>query len=609
MCEDNITALKQQLDRQLALLLEEGNETTLKVREAIQQERSHYVTAYLWWYAAKDIDAYLEGLYEKYQINTRRSKYAINFRPLLTLLSNGRISENDLHLWQIALNQVHTEFERRFDHYKDDAHNRLCHFIDINGGKTGLANFHKKDSKEIEDDEEEQLIKALLFTLDEEEFESLLIKEATAFYSAKTQLTNLPVLQANAHGFSTVLIQQTSNGSQLIGSCDSEEVIHKILTSIYRNDFNALPTTLRIVLEPLNLFNVPTSVCKNIDKYIEYVKTDSVVFGKEKKLAEKRLLYRKHSNDFLLSNVWTSASPVLIAKPKFEVFSNLEGDIYLSSFLRRCIEVKLLHQSMFNVFTVDNTKQFNPSPPNSFARFSLELKTKLDIKNSGGVTAEQIIGVTENLRHPNITWRGFFGDLHGEQVDIIQQIHSECTWHGELDLNGVRSAVNVFFKQWINAYANNATRDRNKLFKIRLDTNGMQLEYEIGENGHGIESAINIHQCDGEAIFNVRSTDFAFTLRQLSDIDIIGLVKLEACNLGIILTFESTVHHYTIVIPSCDEKYNRNKEFFYQYAPATSTLTQAAREHDEYDSEFATIEQEIIERNALSKAMEKFKKS
>ncbi len=620
MTEESKQDLIQDLNQILVGLFEESNKTFLKVRETLDVERFYFIKVYLWWNVAKGIDGYLESLYKEKGIRTRRVKNGINLRPLITLLSNGRVKKNDLDLWAQVLKKVHTEFETNFEHYMEDATNRLCLFIKNNRGKTGLAGYHNKVD---EDDEVAKLIKSLSYkpddqNLNEKEFEPLLIREAKSFYSENTSLTDMPIFQTNSDSYSTVLIRQTDQGSKLIGSCDSEEIINKILISVYRNDFNALPTSLRMVLEPLHLFNIPTSVCKNIDKYIEYVKVTSryvlpqnddtkskVVTEKERKKAEKRLIFRKESNDFLLSNVWVKASPVLIAKPKAVMFGKLEGDIYLSSYLRNSIEVKLLHQQLFNIFTVNNAQFFNPSPPYSFARYSLELKTKLEIENTELVTAEQVIGFTENLHHDNITWRGFFGNFNGNQVDIKKEIETLCTWHGELDLNGVRNAVNVFFKPWINGFAKTATRDRNKLFKLELNPEVMQIEFELGKNGFDQQFLISVNNGKGSATLNVRSTDFAFLLRQLSDIDITGVVKFSACSHGMILAFESEVMSYKVVIPSCKDNFSRNDYFFSEYEPVVSTLLTLPSVPDEEDSPFITREMELRERNEILAVMER----
>lgn len=603
--------LKYKLDKILQDLKSDATSTFLVVRRAMTEEHSHYVNAYLWWYAARELDGYLENLYKSNGIVTRKIKSGINFRPLLNLLSDGEITGSDLILWTKCLNKLHEEFEENKNHYEIDVHKRLCHFIANNGGKTGLAAYHGRggDVEEIEDSSSDaDEIKAMFFELDESEFETTLISEAKKFYAANKNNVNFPSAQTSADGYSVVLIKKGESGSKFIGSSDRLDFIDRLISSIYRCDFNATPVSLRTVLEPLHLLNVPNAASKYIDKYIEFSNVSDVEISGKKRRAHKRLIYRKDSEDFLLSSTWVDSSPVLIAKPKYNIFEELEADMALANDLRRSLEVRLLHQSMFNLFAVENDQKFLRSPDGYLSRFKLSLKTKLKIEKSETVTAEQIIAATDNLSHVDITWRGFFGFDEGWQVDLKNKVQSRCTWHGNLSLDGIRIAANNFFKQWIDEYSKISNRSMHNYLILNFNESGLGIEYEFGKDGNGSKSIIEFDGCVGDATLNVRSTDFSFVLRQVADLDIDALVKFSASTHGVILKFSTSIHHYQIAIPSCNTNLVRDNEFFSQYIPTLSELKKSPEIYDEHTVEYKDFAQEQSEINDLIEAVKRLKK-
>lgn len=604
-------AIKTQLDRQLTKL-KLGNQNALLIsRSANKYEYKHYVKAYLWWYAAKQVDGYLDSLYSQNGIAKRRVRSGINFRPLLNLLSNGQISDNDLTLWTKALNKVHTEYESKSSHYKTDTVNRLVYFIDNNGGKTGLAEYHTKkgDLDEVQDDASDaEEIRALLFQLDEAEFEPTLIKAAKDYYSGLDNQFSIPSVQTTADGFSVMVVKQDGQYSNLIGSCDNAEMIDKIIAATYRTDFTALPISLRSVLEPLHILNVPTTASAQIEKFIELSRVEDANNQGQKHRAYKRLIYRRETKDFLLSNMWLNASPVLIAKPKSQLFGVLEADIGISNDLRRSIEVRLLHQAMFNLFLPEDSQQYLPAPAGYFSRYKLELNTKLNIPDKDGITASQIVGVTENIRHPDITWRGFFDSNECPQVGLKNKVKSRCVWFGYLELDEIRTVANKFFKPWVNAYSKIANRPVNKKLILRFDQIGLEIEYEIGKDGVGEKFQIAMNNCNGTVAINVRSVDFAFILRQIADLNINGKVEFAANKHGVILSFATDVNDYQCAIPSCNDRFERDDELFFQYDPTKSKLKTTPTELGEFESEYTSHEDEAKELEELISAVKRLGK-
>ena len=91
------------MDKQLATLKTATRNVLLQIRKTNKQEREHLAAIYVWWRSVKDVTGYLTDLYAKHGIEYYNIKNKINFRPLLTYLTNGDVESNDLNYWQQTL--------------------------------------------------------------------------------------------------------------------------------------------------------------------------------------------------------------------------------------------------------------------------------------------------------------------------------------------------------------------------------------------------------------------------------------------------------------------------------------------------------------------------
>ena len=530
-----------------------------------QEERHLMAVIYFWWRDARCEDGYLEACYEKADITFNKTKRDVNFRPLLRLVNSNQISENELTQWSKALLAIHADFEGNPEHYAIDPVEKIEYFIKNNGGKTGLAGYFKKQP--LDDlDADDELDESLLFNLNDKEFSPTLRQEAEAFYGKSTaiQSSHYPPLYTTADGFSVVVVKQGSQGLQVIGSLNDTDFVDSALVNTYRDDLSALPLTMRCVLETLHVLNIPNILATSFAKFKE-------ASGTEK--GHKRLIYRPKTADFLLSCTQASSSVVLIATPKSPILPRESGDIFLPTSTRQSVEVRLLHQRMFNLFKPSAATVFNPVQA-GIASHYVTLNTKLAVDDIDGITSEQVEQHTENLNHPPLSFIPFHAIFGKPQWQTdIKSGDFTADWQAIVTLHWLRDAASAFFDRWIVEYGKKANRPVNKTLNLWFSDAELLVGYEF-DKALGYDNALALEfpsNCSSGAIaLTVCSIDFAFTLRQIAALNICGGITMSANAEVLHLAFETEANAYTCSIPSAAENGKRNPAAFVAYHPEQS---------------------------------------
>jgi hypothetical protein len=597
-----MTVAKNVLNKQLVALQADNKKVALAVKLTNEQERKHMCKAYMWWRDACKAKDYLVELYKANGIAHKNLRNKINFRPLLKLLSEGEISDTDLDLWNKVLNKVHEEFGGNAKHYATDAVERLSHYIFNEGGKTGLAGYHNKVDADFEEVDvgglsvDAKQVKAWDAELDDKEYQSVFAAAAKEFYgNGKTmQKASFPAMPQTQDGYSLVVVKSDGTTKNVMNVFNDSNMLNNLLADAYRKDFSAMPVTMRSVLEPLHLLNVPNAVAQNIDLFIENSKVESAWFDGKKIQAHKRLVYRQATGDFLLSNICVDAGVVVTAKPLHKgMFTKLDGDVCLSNIQRRSIEVRLLHKQMFNMYTTNSTQRFQALPEGGLFAYQLKLENKLQIEDEDGVDGELVAQSIKNFNHPPIGFQPFYQEaktLH-PQVDLGED-GLDSTWNCDVTTDWLSHATSEFFDNWIAAYAKKHKRTINKTLNLGFTKKGLSIGYEFGEDGYDCDKQMAMQGAVGKAQLIVRSTDFAFVMKQLADLDIKGSVCMAASSQGIELTFATATHRYTCMVPACDEDGERSSELFSQYTPEQ---TEIELDFDADDAESHLTDDEFAE--------------
>lgn len=571
-----------QLDTQLNELKVNAENINLLTDTALGQERLFIAQCYIWWREARQINGYLQGLYKQHHIVGHSVKNGENFRPFLRLIHNNRIEKTNLDNWSKAVRKIHDEVEDKPEHYKNDTVERIAHFIRLNGGKTGLAGYgkNKNDHLDIDDDQQladDQYADLSLFQLSEQELIAVLRDEARGFYgSSPLQGIELPALHVTDQGYSLIVVKKNGQATELVGTTNNGNLIDAALVGTYRNDFRALSTTVRCVLEPLHLLNEPQALANFYDKLRELGDITDTQHGKgRKEKSHRRLIYRPATQDFLLSYMGVSASPVVISKPKHSLLDRESGDLFLPNTTRRSVEARLLHQAAFNLFKTTAPEKFKTVSPGFIASHYVDLHTKIPIADHGGITAAMIRNVVTNINHSSLSLIPFYKSWGTPrwQVDFKRD-KFQPSWQAELSLDWLRSFSTDFLDKWIFAYGSKANREVNKTLYLSMRQRDISIAYEYSTTG-GYETQTEFpshHKgAVGQVQLTVRSADFVFALKQLASLDVLDSIRVEANASAVGLMFETAVSSYQCWIPASDLKGKRNKDCFAVYDPTYSS--------------------------------------
>lgn len=289
-------------------------------------ERMIMAQVYFWWRNAKALPGYLEACYQANNIVANKTK-GVNFRPVLRLVSENHIQSNDLDIWAMAMRRIHEEVESNPAAYVSEPIVAVCHFIKSNHGKVGLAGY--RGGSTSDEDDEAQSEELRLFDLDEAALVAVLRDEARDFYSDNQHRPTLttPALHTSDAGYSVVLMHRESGRVTLVGTSNDGNLIDQALVKTYRDDFAAQPLTVRSILEPLHVLNVPKAAARAYDKLKEKSQVRDVYAARPTNLESlRRLIFRPETGDFLLSYTALDTSPVLRSRPHTAVIDRVSGD-------------------------------------------------------------------------------------------------------------------------------------------------------------------------------------------------------------------------------------------------------------------------------------------
>jgi hypothetical protein len=572
------------------------------------QERRVMGEVFVWWQKARSIDGYLEQQYEANNITFNQTRSEVNFRPLLRLVTNNNISDNDLDTWAMVFPKVLEDVNKSPKHYADEPAEKIANFVNQKGGKRALAGYYTSNKAVNEAEPNAEMEPDSLFTIDESEFNHLLKIESENYYASLQSQINIsiPTVKTTEAGYSLVLVKQDGSKSNLIGSIDHAKIIAELIINTYRNDFEALPLTIRSILETLHILNVPKSLADSADKFIEYSNLKDTWNEGKKELAVKRLIYRPANKDFLLSCQQVPCSVVLVAKPKMPLIDREYGDTFLSIGTRKSIETRLLHQATFNLFTTDNKDHFRTTPSSGLSANSINLRTKLLIDDTDKVKAVKVIQRTINLNHPPISFIPFYLMFGEPRWQVINKpADFEPTWRSKLDLNWLRGASNQFLSPWITEYGKKAKRNVNALLNFSANDQTISIGFEYKE-GIGFDShfsiALPLSSSTGKVRLVVKSYDLAFVLRQIADLNVLGSIFIEADEFAVVLKFETTANNYECWIPACDLNGKRITKHFTVYEPTTSRDPEVTYDPE---SEYEMTEGEFKQLSAKLKRLRK----
>lgn len=567
----------KELDAELFMLQSNNFRINDLVRKTRREKYLHIGDIYIWWTNAKQETNYLKDCYAAANIIVDSSKVSTDFRSIMKLICKNQMPERDLSEWVACLEFVHNEVKDSPDDFANNPIDAIADRINSKGGISGIANTKSKTSaksvpaKEAANDD--------CFTLVEEELNSFLIEEAKMLHDQNTNLPviNTPGLPLNEHGYGVAVVKQNQSNFVFVGTVNDPTYIRQGMLHTYRSDFEALPQSVRAVIEPLHILNEPQIVSRYRRKFIDKSIVATNGNAAEKAPPARRLIYRASEGHFLLSTVGVDASPVVISTPRQQVITGATADLYLPLKTREEIETKLLDSKSFNLFEASNDSEFSHHVGNFGDSFSVSLRTKLKIGDSDGVRASTIERHTSNLNHSKITFKPFFkflGESH--QVDSLSRYFTP-SWSCSADMAFINKLNHQFFFSWIEKLGKYARRKEHKTFSLHLEDKNLQIGFEKGKNGYDQHESFALmgSTANGVATLEVRSTDLAFIFRQILDLKVVGKINIAANSNAIRIQFKTSANVFECWIPAVDVNGVRQAISFAPYIPIQSPTPKA----------------------------------
>lgn len=604
-----MTKTAQELDDEYDALIAEGESVEQEERTATQKKNLWHAKCYVWWSEAKEITGYLDKKYEERGIANNKTGNRINFRPVLKLLTEHKISSPELTMTSKALNAIDDAVINDPEYFKDDKENKIAYYIKSNHGITGLAGYHDKaehDDDEIATNEDDKL----LFTLDDDEFNTGFLALAKAHYPTNNQLAINQTIPLNktADGYSLAVMLDVGSIT-LIDTIDDAKIIHPILLNAYRNDLTAAHNGIRTIVEPLHILSIPYSLAKQADKYREASNERDPWDDKRKRRTERKFTYRAATKDILYSYEYALVSPVVLAKPKGEFMPDTTYDLFLQHGALTSAEINLLALRMLNAFEPVNEQGIRKTLPNSISFANMPIRIKqglLDTLTDRELDEKRALKHIKNLSHPSFSFLPYYNAFGDHNQVAANPSSFNPTWTANVSLKWLKDYRSNFSNRWIAAYGTKAKRDANKFVKSHFTSKSIITAWEYEPTlGYAVSATQDFepNTANGTATLQALSVDYVFILHQISTLPITSLIELAANDSTFRISFSTSVADYEVWLTACNEKGVRDKTHFTKYIP-----TQDSRDlwaNDEEDDKLTELTKK--EENTLTEQMLRLK--
>jgi hypothetical protein len=581
MAKPAAPARTQQLHKSLYQLQATGSAVWRDMRRTNRAFYAHVAEVYFWWRDASAVAGYLEAGYAKLNRQFKsRVKYGINFSPLLVLVwGNDNCATADLDRHSRALNSIATEFESRPKYYAKDGIAKMALFIERNHGIHGLTGYGNSttdaDEDELEDDTSTRPAAATT-PVSESAKAAALLAAAKAHYAGTQHTPALPFSNAipvTDDDLAVILVKRSATGYQLLGATNDAELVERAAVVNFKHRFSALPVSVRTVIETLRTQCLPPHILKIQRELVD--KSHQKHSDGGNKLSVRRLLYRHSMGDFVLSPVRAHAGVVTLAKPKQPVLDAVDSDVFLSSRARLLLERRAIANYDFNLYQTETVTHIQRYSSEDSASHMLRLQSLAD---------------ESDFLHLDF-WNYRAGESAAiPQVDI--EWLGKMDWHHELPLSWFRHLSLEVVDKWFDSHARHIKREHQRVCHVQLTRDAMTLQFVRRNSTFEVQRERPFpNSTSGLVSLNLYflTKDLMPVLKAIADFEISTPIQLSATKHALFLMFDTDAAHYSVAIPTTNERGVRNTGAFTSYTPA-----QAAHHAFESDDEPFDYEQEAL---------------
>lgn len=550
---------KARLLKQLDSLVASAEEQTRLHVSSRQKLYDALVCTYLWWREARVFDGFLEEQYESHNIRARERDGEEKFTRVLRLVWRMDWSDTTpatLQQWSLALRNLHKQYEDNPQTYRSNAHAKLVslladagirRFIGIEE-KTELLDAtvddphdsgrKRKPSKQSIAEAQEVFSKHLGLA------QSYFGQEAKPFASVSIN----SAVSTNKNLYALALVRKRSDKTfEVLSTVSDETLLNETLVRSYKRNGKTAPVVLRLLVESVATQSLPVMFEQHRYKLTD-LSRDKDDEGKSIRQS-KRLLFRVHEQDILLSNTRTDCSVVTVIKPnRFPIKAN--SDTFLNVNDRRYIEQAIVQDRHLNIFTATATEEVPKSDGSTVASHKLLVENTVTGKVRGLYFYSLDVVDEKNKKQASITTKDF----------------PQPRWSCIADTADFAQINASFVSPWLREYGVRINRSKHKLLAIKFGRKGWAFEH-YGENANFSHQSdvflLGNKEADGKAFTALFQTkDLLPALSALDSVDIVSPIHLAANSHYLVIGFKTDLAKFAIWIPTCDKRGRRDATAF-----------------------------------------------
>lgn len=524
---------------------------------------NHLASAYLWWRKAKEVEGFIEAEYEKLPVRKSTGKATPNFIPVLRVIcgKETHIKDQEFQRRSRALNAIHIEFEKHPKKYQRDGITKLVSFITSKGGVSELAGYRYSDkgpadthTAGIETTQDVIAEKANSVAVIEVAVEALVSQENTTALNTDS----LPeYVSTDDRDCFLLLVQQTSDGSRVIGRNCDHELVEFVLGENHRKRFEAHASITRPLLELVQTQCYPKHLSSVANKLVDATKLEG--FKQKKFTSHRRVMFLQESQQFLLSPINAYSGVVSLVTPNQQVFGKCEQDLYMPHEQRAELEQQLLQGFDFNLYDADEFKQLPADDSDSASSHAVTLVHRADSKKTIDLHFSPFY---ESLEQPV------------DQVGVNPAYRFKPQWQATLPHCYFQKLSDQFLDPWFEGKGRHISRAYSSLVQVNFGSEGLDIDFTY-KNGkfEGQKAVEYIKKRKSKRSFGSTflSKDWLLAFRSIALLPVDGDVSL-AINDDVLRVDFATIGgggaQHEIHIPTVDLKGNRSTEPFVRYEPA-----------------------------------------
>lgn len=552
--------IKQELLSELDKIVAHTAEQTIFRRRSNEYLYKGLAWVYLWWLRASKIDGFLDEQYTKFNIGGRSNDGEEKFTRLLRLtwrLDWADESKATLQQWSHALRKIHTEYTTNNNAYKSNPLEKIVQFIEGSGGLRALIGADKyyidtnaevapkSKSKGGRTADEAAVIANKHLELGELHFASA--KPISSIQSTKP-------ISVNRKGYALALIRIKRNDTfDVLATVSEESQIREAIVASYKRSNAAAPTVLQQLAEVISTQTIPLSIEKHRNSLQDSKKLKDENGELVNVTQYKRVLFRKHQKDILLSENKTGCSVVTIAKPYQSILASSK-DVFMRVQDRRYLEQAILQSKDLSIYTT-NDKEKIPVVRDTDVAASHKLVLENKLLNTKRALYFYAIDSVKEFNRP--------------QADLNTSYKEPVLWQATVDSIWIESLYAAFVGAWLNEYGQHITRPQHKTIRIEFGKTQLLFKH-YGERGNLTTSSkifeltnVSRNSKPIKPIFLTK--DLMPVLAALVQTEVVGHVKLSANNDLLVIAYKTALASYQISVPTCSLAGKRNTAAFAAY--------------------------------------------